>query len=332
MTRRRALILVIAIVAIVGIIAVVAILNRPHGELKLSGDLAAHDPALVAGGPGQPWYVFATGSTAGDGNIQIRRSADGHEWEYLGEVWPKKPDWLVKTIPGVQNLWAPELVKHGDTWYLYYAASTFGSNHSVIGLATNTTLDPQAPGYEWVDKGPVLESQLSDDFNAIDPATIEDSHGTPWMAFGSFWSGIRMVQLAWPDGMLADPSAVPLRLADRGSPPNAIEAAYIVKHDNYFYLFASRDLCCRGVDSTYNIVVGRSSKVMGPYVDKAGVPMLENGGTQLLATAGREIGPGGQTVSNGYLAYHFYDGDQAGAFQLAIRVLDWDSAGWPVLN
>ena len=153
--------------------------------IALTGDLATHDPALVAGGPGEPWYVFSTGSTEGDGNIQIRRSVDGLDWESLGEVWTKKPEWLVEAVPGVSNLWAPEVIKHDGTWYLYYAASTFGSNQSVIALATNTTLDPADPHYKWVNRGAVVTSTTADDFNAIDPGIVEDAHG-PWMAFGSF--------------------------------------------------------------------------------------------------------------------------------------------------
>ena len=230
------------------------------------GDTYTHDPALVAGEDGEPWFVYSTGSgQTADGNIQIRRSPDGVDWEYAGEVWQEKPDWLGEAVPGVDNLWAPELYEHDGTWYLYYSASTFGSNLSVIALATNTTLDPDADGYEWVDRGPVISSKGAD-FNAIDPGVVEDADGIPWLSFGSFWSGLRMVQLAWPDGMPVSDDE-PLRLADRQSPPNAIEAPYIVTHDGFSYLFFSRDFGCKGVDSTYNIAVGRSATVTGPYVD-----------------------------------------------------------------
>lgn len=309
--------------------------GAPAGKLDLTGDLAAHDPAIVV--DGDNWYVFATGSARGDGNIQIRRSTDeGHTWSFVDTVWNEKPEWLVEAVPGVANLWAPELIEHDGTWYLYYAASTFGSNHSVIALATNTTLDANDPAYEWVDEGPVLESQTSDDFNAIDPAVVNvqgiDVDGTPWMAFGSFWSGIRMVELEWPTGMVADPEAEPLRLADRGSPPNAIEAPYLVEHGGWFYLFVSKDSCCQGLNSTYSMWVGRSAEVTGPYLDRDGVPMLEDGGTLLLKSDGDEIGPGGQSASNGWLAYHFYDGARGGDPTLAIRSLSWDSEGWPVLG
>jgi len=304
--------------------------TQPSGRLELAGDLGAHDPALVV--DGDDWYVFATGSARGDGNIQIRRSADaGHTWTYVDEVFQQKPEWLVDEVRGVANLWAPELIEHDGTWYLYYAASTFGSNHSVIALATNTTLDAGDPDYEWVDRGLVIASETSDDFNAIDPGVI-DVEGTPWMAFGSFWSGIRMVELEWPSGLLADPAAEPLHLADRGSPPNAIEAPYVVEHDGWFYLFVSKDFCCQGLNSTYSVWVGRSMDVTGPYVDREGTPLLEDGGTQLLATEGDEIGPGGQSASGGWLGYHYYDGARAGDPTLGIRSLSWDADGWPVLG
>jgi arabinan endo-1,5-alpha-L-arabinosidase len=118
----------------------------------------------------------------------------------------------------MSNFWAPELIEREGTWYLYYSASTFGSNSSVIAVATNTTLDPADPEYEWVDRGQVVSSDSSDDFNAIDPGVIVDAAGEPWLAFGSFWSGIRMVALKWPDGLRSD-SADPSRLAERGSRP-----------------------------------------------------------------------------------------------------------------
>lgn len=300
------------------------------GARELTGDLMTHDPALVV--EDGTSYVYSTGNaTIGDGNVQIRSSDDGRHWRYRGEVWEEKPDWLGEAVPGVSNLWAPELIEHEGTWYLYYSASTFGSNVSVIGLATNETLDPDSPDYEWVDAGPVLASTKSDDFNAIDPGIVVDDAGDPWMSFGSFWSGIRIVPLEWPGGGRADASE-PLRLADRQSPPNAIEAPYLVAHDGAYFLFVSRDACCQGLDSTYNIAVGRSESVDGPYVDRDGVPLLEGGGTLLLAGEGDRIGPGGQSVHGDTLALHYYDRRLNGSFQLALVELEWDAEGWPVAH
>ena len=303
----------------------------PSGAWDLSGDLSTHDPALAR--DGDTWYVYSTGSgTVADGNVQVRSSSDGRSWRYEGEVWDEKPAWIDEDVPGVDNLWAPELVEHDGTWYLYYSASRFGKNSSVIALATNTTLDPDDPAYEWVDRGPVIASATGDDFNAIDPGVATDDDGTPWMSFGSFWSGIRMVELEWPSGLRADDDTEPLRLADRGAPPNAIEAPYLVEHDGDWFLFVSRDNCCQGADSTYKIAVGRADAPTGPFVDRDGVPLLEDGGTMLLETEGRRIGPGGQSVADGMMALHYYDGDLNGQFQLALLPLGWDAEGWPELH
>jgi arabinan endo-1,5-alpha-L-arabinosidase len=299
---------------------------------RLSGDLAAHDPALVKGGGGEDWYVFATGEEGkGGGNLQIRSSKDGHKWTYEGTVWDEIPKWVTDAVPGVKNIWAPEVYEANGMYYLYYAASTWGHNTSVIGLATNETLDPSDPAYEWVDRGEVIRSESDDDFNAIDPGVIEDASGTPWMAFGSYWSGIRMVELDWPSGKLADPDEEPRHIADRKAAPNAVEAAYIVKNDGYYYLFTSWGQCCQGSDSDYKIMVGRSKKVTGPYVDRDGRKLLDGGGTTVLDTGGDRVGPGGQSASDDIIAYHYYDKSADGATKLALQPIVWDDDGWPQL-
>ena len=304
--------------------------SHEQGARELRGDLFAHDPAFVAGTDGDASFVYSTGNgQVADGNIQIRRSEDGSDWVYAGEVWQEKPAWLADAVPGVDNLWAPELYEHDGVWYLYYSASLFGTNTSVIALATNGTLDPTAAGYEWVDRGPVIAS-AGTEYNAIDPGIVEDADGTPWLSFGSFSSGLSLVELEWPSGLRAD-DADPVLLADRGSAPNALEAPYLLAHDGYFYLFFSRDFCCRGTDSTYSIAVGRATSVAGPYIDADGTSLLEDGGTTLLETQGTRIGPGGQSVSGGELAFHYYDADLDGAFQLGLIPLRWND-GWPVVS
>lgn len=332
--RTRVVLVVVTVLAVAAAGAWWAVLRpgRYATALDLSGDLRTHDPALVVGQGDEPWYVFSTGDPReGGGSIQIRTSTDGTAWTYVGTVWDTddEPAWVAELVPGVRNYWAPEVVEHDGTYYLYWSASTFGSNTSVIGLHTSATLDPQDPDYGWVDQGPVVTSTRGGDFNAIDPGIVQDGDGTPWMAFGSFWSGIRMVELTWPDGLRADPEAEPLRLADRGSPPNAVEAPYIVAHGDWYYLFVSWDSCCQGLTSTYRIAVGRSPEATGPYVDRDGTPLLEGGGTVLLESDGPMVGPGGQSVSADHLAFHYYDERLGGDFQLAIRELAWVD-GWPV--
>jgi arabinan endo-1,5-alpha-L-arabinosidase len=307
----------------------------PDGTLKLGklrGDVAAHDPALVKGGNGKDWYVFSTGDAkVGGGTIQIRSSKNGRDWTLAGTVWDKIPGWLTEMVPGTSYLWAPEIHQHGGTYYLYYSASTWGHNNSVIALATNTTLDPSDPNYKWVDQGKVVRSVPASDFNAIDAGIVEDAAGTPWLAFGSYWSGIRMVKLQWPSGKRAD-KVVPLRIADRKRAPNAIEAATIVPHDGWYYLFTSWGQCCEGANSDYKIVVGRSRDVTGPYVDKDGDSLLDGGGSVLQKTSGDRVGPGGQSWSDGVIAYHYYDAAADGATKLSLKQMRWGEKGWPELN
>jgi arabinan endo-1,5-alpha-L-arabinosidase len=303
--------------------------TRPRVDvLQLSGDLRAHDPALVRDERSGDWFVFSTGDPlVAGGNIQIRRSADLHNWTYAGTVFNAIPAWIIQDVPGVTSLWAPEIHLHDGTYYLYYAASTFGSNRSVIALATSKTLEANS----WVDRGLVTQSQLTDDFNAIDPAVIEDRNGTAHLAFGSFYSGIRMLQLQWPSGMLAPGQAQPLRLADRFVPPNALEAAAFMYRQGWYYLFVSFDFCCQGTASTYKIAVGRSRSPTGPFFDELGTPLEHGGGTVILSQQGTQFGPGGESIYGDFMAYHYYDGTADGDFRLSIRKISWSENGWPIV-
>ena len=299
----------------------------------LSGDLDVHDPAILTGGPGEKWYVFASGKPdKGGGTVDIRVSADnGHTWAYDGTVFDAMPKWTTDTVPGANNMWAPAIHRHGGTYYLYYAVSTLGHNNSVVGLATNTTLDRGNPAYKWVDQGKVVRSVPESDFNAIDPEVVDDDAGTPWLVFGSYWSGIQMVQLEWPSGKRsADKTR--LHLADRKIKLNAVEAPTVVRHGGWYYLLTSWDKCCDGVDSTYRIVVGRSQAVTGPYVDKAGKALMDGGGSDVLTSSGDRVGPGGESVSGGVIAYHYYDGTAGGVPRLGLRQLEWTDDGWPRLR
>jgi arabinan endo-1,5-alpha-L-arabinosidase len=300
--------------------------------VQVGGDLDAHDPALAKGAAGHDWYVYSTGVPGkGGGAVQIRKSVDdGRTWGYAGTIWNGIPQWATDMVPGTDSMWAPEIYRHGNAYYLYYAVSTLGHNNSVVGLATNTTLDPAAPGYKWVDQGKVVRSVPESDFNAIDPDVIEDAAGTPWLVFGSYWSGIQMVQLAWPSGKRS-PDPDRLHLADRKLPLNAIEGPSMIAHGGWYYLLTSWDKCCVGLQSTYRIVVGRSKSVTGPFVDRDGHDLMNGGGTTLLASADNQIGPGGESIAGGVLAYHYYDGKANGAARLSLRTMLWTADGWPQL-
>jgi arabinan endo-1,5-alpha-L-arabinosidase len=220
----------------------------------------------------------------------------------------------------------------GDRYLLYYAASVFGKNTSVLGLATNPTLDPADPAYKWSDGGIVAQSGAGDQFNVIDPAILNDPADGLWLSFGSYWSGIKLIQLDPATGKRLTPDAPMYPLAHA----HDIEASYIYRHGAYYYLFVNWGVCCRGVNSTYNIRIGRSRKVTGPYLDKNGVDMLIGGGTLLVGTDGPFVGPGhaGIIMANGkeWLSMHFYDGSRGGMSALAIRPVSWDGEGWPVVG
>lgn len=306
-------------------------LAQPLPDLQYTGDFEAHDPSLIKAG--DTYYVFSTGyPERGAGNIQIRTSKNLKDWKYQGTVFDAIPKWIEQEIGPLDNLWAPDIAFWNGKYYLYYAASHFGSQDSVIGLATNLSLDPKNPRYRWVDQGLVLRSSPKDHFNAIDPNFVRDARGQPWLVWGSYWDGIRLHKLETKSGKL-DPTGPTYPVASRGG--DAIEAPAILYHGGYYYLLVSFDACCKGVGSTYKIVVGRARQITGPYLDKTGVSLLSGGGSVMLETQGRFIGPGGQTPYNDNgsvrLIYHYYDGDDLGQAKLAVRTLRWVN-GWPEIK
>jgi arabinan endo-1,5-alpha-L-arabinosidase len=303
--------------------------------LQLTGDTeGVHDPVIIK--QGDTWYVFCTGGRPGQGVIPIRTSKDLHTWSLAGYVMAKLPDWVTTEIPGATGAWAPDISFYNARYHLYYAVSTFGSRNSAIGLMTNQTLDPKSPQYHWVDEGLVLRSyQDKDDWNAIDPNLFVEDPDHVWLNWGSFWGGIKMRRIDPSTGKLStrDTAMYSLSSRDRAQPVGgSVEAPFIVRHGDYFYLFVSFDRCCRGANSTYNVVVGRARQVTGPYVDQAGKAMPEGGGTLVIAsTTPNWKGPGHEAVLQGpdgdYLIFHAYQGTTGRSF-LQISTLIWED-GWP---
>jgi arabinan endo-1,5-alpha-L-arabinosidase len=296
----------------------------------VKGAVWAHDPVISK--EGDIWYVFHTGR-----GIGLKSSVDGSYWKQEKPIFSSLPEWCKEYVPekDEESIWAPDISFHNDVYYLYYSVSTFGKNTSVIGLVTNTTLNPEHPDYNWKDQGYVIHSTAEDNYNAIDANLIVDEDGCPWLNFGSFWGGIKLIQLD-PKTMKPAANAELLTIATRCLEPNTIEAPFIVHRNGYYYQFVSFDFCCRGVDSTYNIVVGRSKDITGPYLDKSGVSMMEGGGTLIDAGDGRWVGPGHCAVffseDSSILVNHVYDSMNEGKPTLQIRPLYWDENGWPQLK
>ena len=285
--------------------------------LEPQGDTGAHDPTLLI--QADRWFVFTTGR-----GLQRLVSADaGQTWRRLAPVFSETPAWWADAVPEHKGLdvWAPKLFQHRGRVWVLYSISTFGKNRSAIGLASS-----DQPDGAWRDEGLVVQSRAEDNFNAIDPDLFVDKDGRLWMSYGSFWGGIRLTELG---ADTLKPIGESTFIARR---KGGIEAPTIVRHGDWVYLFASYDLCCKGVESTYNIRVGRARSVEGPFVDRDGRPMMEAGATLLLQGGARWKGPGHQDVVGNWLVHHAYDAERGGKPHLRIARLSWSEDGWPVIQ
>ncbi|HYO22868.1 MAG TPA: arabinan endo-1,5-alpha-L-arabinosidase [Flavisolibacter sp.] len=318
----------------------------PVGMVLPAQQVSVHDPVMIK--QGNTFYLFCTGL-----GIGVWSSKDLQSWRKEAPVFGKPPKWAVDTIPGFRgHIWAPDISFHNGQYYLYYSVSAFGKNTSAIGLAVNKTLDSSSADFKWVDYGRVIQSYPGKtNWNAIDANLIVDEKGVPYLAFGSFWDGLKMVRLTSDFLHPAEPVENIPTIASRknassdNNPPavdnnpkdaggNAIEAPFIFKKGAYYYFFASTDYCCKGVKSTYKVIVARSKNISGPYFDKQGKDLRFGGGTLLLEGNKHWYGVGhnGICAADGkdYIVYHGYDAADNGRSKLLIRELVWDENGWPL--
>ena len=298
-----------------------------------------HDPTMIR--QGDTYYLFGTGQ-----GIEVHSSKDLKSWREEPRVFDRAPEWTFTAVPGFTgHIWAPDISEHNGTFYVYYAISLPGKITSAIGVATNKTLDRSSADFKWVDHGAVLQSVPGRDlWNAIDPQLVVDDKNTPWLAFGSFWSGLKLVKLQ-PDYLrpaepqewhsLAKRERSVLR-DDLDAEPAAIEAVFIFRHGDYYYLFMSWDYCCRGVDSTYKIMIGRSKQLIGPYLDKDGRSLIKGWGSLVLQGNQHWPGVGHNSAytfdGKDYLVFHAYDARDEGKSKLKVLEMSWDAAGWPTLD
>ena len=323
--------------------------------VKPEDRIGLHDPVMIK--HKDKVYIFATGN-----GIDVWSSKDMKKWTREKPVFDAAPQWTVSIMSVYAladttvrrfrgHLWAPDISFHNGLYHLYYSASNFGKNSSCIGLVTNKTLDPADPEFEWIDHGPVVCSRPKiDNWNAIDPNLLYGEDGNPYLIWGSFWDGLQIARLT-DDLTRLHPESKPVTIATRrevsnvstvgnnstSAGPNPIEAPFVIKKGKYFYFFASIDYCCRGENSTYKMIYGRSEKIMGPYLDKEGKSMDAGGGTMLMA--GDEnwygVGHNGFATIDGkdYLVFHAYDAnDERSRSKLRIFKMKWDSDGWPIVG
>lgn len=313
-----------------------------HAQLPVLGDVWAHDPSTMIK-DGSRYYLFTTGK-----GIPHKYSTDLRNWTSAGQVAPARPPaWATNAVPGHDPnnwAWAPDIAFFNGKYHLYYSISQWGTIDSAIGLYTSPSLITPT----WTDQGKVIQSDASPccvqpetDLtanNCIDPSILVDTNGTVWMAFGSYSDGILLTQINPSTGKRLNPAVAPTKIASSTAAffANTTEAACLFQRGGYYYLFLNYGGCCSGIDSTYNIRVGRSAAVLGPYLDQAGNSMLTGGGTVVLESTGRFIGPGHAGILNdngtNWFTYHYYDGNDHGAAKLGLARLEWTAAGWPALT
>ena len=283
-----------------------------------------HDPSTPIH-QGDTWVVFSTGN-----GISTRYSRDLKTWTEGGPVFKELPAWHREVVANHKGyLWAPDVIRRGDHYLLYYSVSGWGKNVSAIGLASSPTLDPKDPTYRWKDEGIVIRSDDKSAYNAIDPQLHADPDGRLWMVFGSFWTGIQLIELNPKTGLRKEDQVRQLAWHE------SIEAPALLKHGGYYYLFVNWGLCCRGVNSTYEIRIGRSRKVTGPYLDATGDDLATGGGTVFLSTEGDRVGPGHasfiQEKGGTRMFFHYYDRRRGGFATLGDLPIRWADNGWPNL-
>jgi arabinan endo-1,5-alpha-L-arabinosidase len=276
------------------------------------------------------FYRFWTGD-----NIPMASSTDLKQWQSGSAVYRNGyPNWVANwraDNPGntFNFPWAPDVSFFGGQYHMYASFSAFfGQNVSCISHLTTTNI---AAG-DWVDHGPVVCTDGSQNYNAIDPDVGLDTEGKAWLAFGSFWDGIQAFELDVAGNRVGN-SLAPLAWAPQ------IEAPVLFRRCGYYYLFVSWGLCCPGEgrsvdDLTYRVVVGRSENILGPYVDRDGVPLLDGGGTLVLEGDGVQFAAAGHSdvLVSGATIYHVYHAYRQtnGNATLRIVQMPFDAAGWPV--
>ncbi len=260
----------------------------------------SHDPSSMIQNTDGRYWIFTTGQ-----GIWCMSSSSTSFSSWRAETTPfgnSYPSWIKNYVTGFTGFfWGPDVVKSGSYYFLYYSCAGVGAP-AAIGVTRASTLTGP-----WTDQGRVLSGN-----NAIDPGIIIDG-SKMWMAWGNWQSGIDICELNPTSGKRKNSTSTHLVSGQ-------VEGPAVIKNGSYYYLFYQRGLCCNGVNSTYYVVVARSTSVTGPYTGER---------TFLPNKSGRIIGPGHIGYGCGKLTYHFYDGNDNGAAKLAITTLSF-SNGWPV--
>lgn len=273
------------------------------------------DPSIIKGEDGY-FYLYATEDIR---NLPIHRSKDLVNWEFVGTAFTDatRPDFEPEG-----GIWAPDINKIGDKYVLYYSMSVWGGEWT-CGIGCAVSDRPEGP---FKDCGMMFRSNGIKVQNSIDPFYIEDN-GHKYLFWGSF-RGIYAIELS-EDGLSLKSGSSPVQIAG-----TAYEGTYIHKRGGYYYMFASIGSCCEGLKSTYTTVVGRSTSLFGPYLDKKGQSMMDNHHEILIHKNDSFVGTGhnSEIVSDNagtdWLFYHAVSVANPDGRVLMLDKIDWID-GWP---
>ena len=312
------------------------------------GPYNTHDPSIIK--DGEYFYCYSTDAAYGipvTPGIQIRKSKDLVEWQFVGFVFntlPKQGSDFITMNGGTpfNSLWAPYVLKVGSEFRLYYSLSSAKPRLSVIGLASAST--PIGP---WTEKGLVVTSRDNNavQTNAIDPSVIVTSGGEHWMYYGSAWDGIYILKLNPTTGLVASDGDKGSRIAQRGFTGNTvngnIEGPEIIynQESNKYFLFIAYDW----LETKYNVRVGRSDAPEGPFLDFNGKDLNEeeDNTPMILAPYKFSSHSGWQGTSHPsvfqdegqyYLAHQGRPGVDKYYMVLHVRKIFWTEDGWPVVS
>jgi arabinan endo-1,5-alpha-L-arabinosidase len=277
------------------------------------------DPTIIKAEDGN-FYLYATEDTR---NVPIYKSKDLINWQFVGTAFTDN------TRPSFEpngGIWAPDINYVNGKYVLYYSMSVWGGEWT-CGIGVAVADKPEGP---FVDKGKLFRSNEINVQNSIDQFYIEED-GKKYLFWGSF-RGIYAIELA-NDGLSLKEGAEKVQIAG-----TAFEGAYIHKKGEYYYFFASTGTCCEGVNSTYKLVVGRSKSLLGPYVDKEGKDMMQNGHTIVINSNSKFVGNGHNSEivqdkdGNDWVFYHGIDKAKPQGRVLLMDQMKWDANKWPYVE
>ena len=280
---------------------------------QLRGNLMAQDPSLIFD-EGR-WWTFQSGT-----GISVKTSNNGLYWDPMPAVFLDGLSWWKRYVPDQTDLdvWTPDAKAYNGKVWLFYVVRSSSSRASLIGLLSANTIN----GGDWRDEGLVIHTTETNNFSAIHPDLAIDEYGSPWLVFGSESSGIKLTRL---NPMSMKPIGTLFSIANR---KGDIAAPTLMYRKGYYYLFVS--VTSTDAEPTAQILLGRSSNITGPYLDKDGNNMADGGGSLFETSNEALVNPTSSDIPyTNVIVRQGQDGADGGTAKMYISTLNWDRDGWP---